>query len=66
MNMGRDIQAVREELRETQRDFGKRFGVDQATIHRWETKGPPERGAARHAVMTFLRSYVRGSQKAAE
>ena len=66
MNMARDIQAIREELRESQRQFGKRFGVDQATIHRWETKGPPERGAARHAVMTFLRSYMRGTKKAAE
>jgi DNA-binding transcriptional regulator YiaG len=49
-----EIRTVRNLLGETQAAFARRFGVDQATIHRWETKGLPERGAARVAVKNVL------------
>ena len=51
-----EIGAVRRQLGETQAQFGKRFGVNQATVHRWETYGIPARGAARMAVEKFLES----------
>lgn len=47
---GNALRKVRERLGETQAAFGERFGVDQSTIHRWETNGPPERGASRVAI----------------
>jgi DNA-binding transcriptional regulator YiaG len=43
----RDIKAVRKSFEESQAVFALRFGVDQATIHRWETKGMPKSGPAR-------------------
>lgn len=50
-----DILRIRKEiLKESQARFGERFGVDPATIHRWETKGLPKHGAARHAVEKFV------------
>lgn len=48
------LKSVRERLRETQARFGERFGVDQATIHRWETKGPPAHGTAPLAIERVL------------
>lgn len=45
-----EIKAVRTRLKESQAEFASRLGVDQATIHRWETKGLPARGTARVAV----------------
>ncbi len=61
-----DIKAARLRLDESQAKFGKRLGVDQATIHRWETKGIPDRGAARHAVGALLKAlrYKLASQDA--
>lgn len=38
--IGRKIGLLRASLGESQEDFGKRFGVEQATISRWE-KGDP-------------------------
>ncbi len=40
------IKQARTHLGENQAVFGDRFGVDQSTIHRWETDGPPESGPA--------------------
>jgi DNA-binding transcriptional regulator YiaG len=48
-----NIKALRESLGETQAQFGDRFGVDQSTVHRWETAGLPNGGAARTAVERF-------------
>ena len=48
-----DIKSLRSRLRESQAVFGERFGVDQTTVHRWETNGLPDRGAARTAVERF-------------
>ncbi len=49
-----DIKAARNLLKESQAAFAKRFGVDQATVHRWEKKGLPEHGTARVAVESLL------------
>lgn len=45
-----EIRHLRKQLRESQTAFGKRFGVNQATISRWETFGVPNRGALQLAV----------------
>jgi DNA-binding transcriptional regulator YiaG len=44
------IRTAREKVGESQAAFGDRFGVDQSTVHRWETAGPPARGPARKAL----------------
>jgi DNA-binding transcriptional regulator YiaG len=44
------IRDAREKVGESQAAFGERFGVDQSTVHRWETQGPPQRGPARKAI----------------
>ncbi|WP_448031515.1 helix-turn-helix domain-containing protein [Bradyrhizobium liaoningense] len=44
------IREAREKVGESQAAFAERFGVDQATVHRWETLGPPKRGAGRKAL----------------
>jgi DNA-binding transcriptional regulator YiaG len=49
-----DVKAIRTALGETQEAFGRRFGVDQATIHRWESLGIPEHGAARAVMERFV------------
>lgn len=41
-----DIKTVRQSRGESQEAFAEHFGVDQSTVHRWETFGPPARGAA--------------------
>lgn len=50
-----DVRFLRTEiLHESQTAFAERFGVDQSTVHRWETEGLPKRGAARHAVQRLI------------
>lgn len=49
-----DIQQARLDLKESQEVFAARFGVDQSTIHRWESSGIPVRGAAAMAVERVL------------
>lgn len=51
---GAEIKKARDELKESQAAFAQRFGVDQATVHRWEKLGPPKRGTARLALSQFL------------
>ena len=49
------IKTARTEVaKESQEAFGQRFGVDQSTIHRWETDGPPARGPGRMAIERVL------------
>lgn len=48
------IRTARERAKESQGEFGRRFGVDQSTIHRWETVGPPRRGSAIVLIEQFL------------
>ena len=58
-----EIKDVRTKIaEESQEAFGARFGVDQSTIHRWETSGPPSRGPGRKAlerVLSELREAAR-------
>ena len=46
---GAQIKKIRESREETQVEFGAHFGVDQSTIHRWETNGITDRGVTRLA-----------------
>ena len=48
------VKAARERVGESQTAFAARFGVDQTTVHRWETKGVPSRGAAGKAIERVL------------
>lgn len=56
MATAKQIRAARESAGETQAEFGRRFGVDQSTIHRWETDGVPNRGSACVLIDQFLAS----------
>jgi DNA-binding transcriptional regulator YiaG len=46
---------ARKAVGETQTTFAARFGVDQSTVHRWETNGVPDRGTAAFAVEHVIR-----------
>lgn len=48
------VKAARDKLGESQAAFAERFGVYQTTVHRWETEGPPARGAAGKAIERVL------------
>jgi DNA-binding transcriptional regulator YiaG len=54
MITGLQIKRAREHLQENQTQFAGRFGVDQSTIHRWESNGLPDRGTALIAVQAIL------------
>jgi transcriptional regulator with XRE-family HTH domain len=41
---GNQIKRIRERLEESQAAFAARFGVNQATISRWERDGVPDEG----------------------
>lgn len=49
-----EILTARRRLGESQAKFGKRFGVEQNTIHRWETIGIPETGTTRALIERVL------------
>lgn len=49
-----DIKRVRLARKESQEAFAVHFGVDQSTIHRWETVGVPDRGAAAVGIRKVL------------
>lgn len=57
-----DIKSAREAVAESQAAFGARFGVDQSTVHRWETEGVPTRGAARVAIERVLSDLQEASR----
>jgi len=42
-----DIASFRTDLGWSQAKMAEKFGVDQATVSRWETKGGPKSGSAR-------------------
>jgi transcriptional regulator with XRE-family HTH domain len=48
------VKSARELLGESQEEFGRRFGVDQSTIARWENRGPPLRGPGPMAIERVL------------
>lgn len=54
MTISNDIKRVREERKESQEAFAGHFGVDQTTIHRWETGGVPSRGPAAALIERVL------------
>jgi transcriptional regulator with XRE-family HTH domain len=60
--MAKDLAAAlrktREKLSESQAEFAKRFGVNQATISRWEESGPSG-GPAKIAVEQILHDIDR-------
>lgn len=60
-----DLRTIREGLGESQEAFALRFGVDQSTIARWETRGVPRRGAAR-ALIERLSEEIGPKQAVAE
>jgi len=61
MISGEEIRQARIKLGESQTAFGRRLGVDQSTIHRWETAGPPEGGAAPKLLEQFLQQAQIGA-----
>ena len=60
------IKETRMALGESQAAFGQRFGVDQSTVHRWETDSPPRRGPGLKALEALISSRQAAEQGAAE
>ncbi len=58
-----DISTFRTGLGWSQAAMAEHFGVDQATISRWETNGAPKNGAARK-LLERLWNDVNGTSKA--
>lgn len=58
-----DIKTLRERRNWTQADMANFFGVDKATVWRWENIRVPERGAARNALE---REWARTKPKQSE
>lgn len=58
------IRRAREKTGESQMAFGARFDVDQSTVHRWETEGPPKRGPARAAVQREVEAILASAKVA--
>lgn len=50
MNTQLDVKALRNDLGESQETFGKRFGVTQTAVLRWEKGGAPTRGLVADAL----------------
>lgn len=59
-----DIKSARAKLNESQSAFGERFGVDQSTVHRWETAGPPKQKLVQDGIRRVLDSVVPAPQEA--
>ena len=57
MTMNDQLKKVRLRLGESQAVFALRFGVDQATVHRWESNGIPGRGTTQKTIERFLREF---------
>lgn len=49
-----DLSAARKRLGMTQSELASRWGVDLATIWRWENRGVPQRGAAKTLAETLI------------
>ena len=56
------IRTAREKLDESQLEFGRRFGVDQSTISRWE-QGPPTKGPIRILIEYVLAELAVNGRK---
>jgi transcriptional regulator with XRE-family HTH domain len=53
-----EIRAIRSALQETQTVFAARFGIDQTTLSRWETRGVPNDAITRFWVEKVLQDMV--------
>jgi transcriptional regulator with XRE-family HTH domain len=53
-----EIRAIRSALKETQTVFAARFGIDQTTLSRWETRGVPNDAITRFWVEKILQDMV--------
>ena len=58
-----EVKKTRATLGESQAVFGSRFGIDQSTVHRWETDAPPKRGPGLIALRKLIDDLA---QQAAE
>lgn len=54
MLTGEELKKARDSLGETQQQFCGRLGIDQTTLSRWETQGPPVQGPARIVIQRVL------------
>ncbi|WP_152045473.1 helix-turn-helix domain-containing protein [Aureimonas psammosilenae] len=54
MDASLDLSAARKRLGLTQSALADRWGVDLATIWRWENRGIPTRGASRKLVDALI------------
>jgi DNA-binding transcriptional regulator YiaG len=54
MITAKQIKLARTKLGETQVKFAQRLGVDQSTVHRWETAGPPSTSYAQQFLTKKL------------
>ena len=52
------IRAIRDALEENQTVFAARFGIDQTTLSRWETRGVPNDTITRFWVEKILQDMV--------
>jgi DNA-binding transcriptional regulator YiaG len=64
MNDPISIKQFREARGWTQGDMANYFGVDKATVWRWENRGVPTRGPARQAIDRAIES-LQGADTAA-
>jgi transcriptional regulator with XRE-family HTH domain len=53
-NLGQQLKQLRERLGESQEEFGRRFGLLQCTISRWEQRGIPDDGPTKLAARYIL------------
>ena len=64
MTSAADIRAARARTKQTQSEFGERFGVSRWTIALWEEEGPPSAGPARLLLDRIL-NELKGQPNAA-
>jgi len=57
------IRTVRTGRKQSQLEFGELFGVDQSTISRWETRGPPQDGPIRILIEYVLAELAVNGRK---
>jgi transcriptional regulator with XRE-family HTH domain len=63
---GAELKAIRDARDETQAEFGEHFGVDQSTVHRWETLGIPDRGTTAFAIERVVIDLVKSTRPTTE
>lgn len=51
-----ELKSLREKLGDSQWDFARRLGINQATISRWEAGRIPKNGPARFAIQMLVAS----------